>query len=60
MTGDDEPDKRHHTDIKVDAIYAEADVKYPTDCGLLEDPASNIMLVLRRGSSCIWSDTYVK
>ena len=34
--GDDEPDKMHHTDIKVDVTGADAEVRNPTDCGPLE------------------------
>ena len=39
---DDEPGKTHHTDIKMDATCADAEVKYLTDCGLLGSYIQNI------------------
>ena len=45
---DDEPDKTRHTDIKVDATCADAEVKYPTDCGLLDDSARFIERMLKK------------
>ena len=46
--GADEPDKTRHTDIKVDATCADAEVKYPTDCGLLDDSARFIERMLKK------------
>ena len=46
--GDDEPGKTHHTDIKVDATCADAEIKYPTDCGLLDDSARFIERMLKK------------
>ena len=40
--------KTRHTDIKVDATCADAEVKYPTDCGLLDDSARFIGRMLRK------------
>ena len=45
---DDGPDKTRHTDIKVDATCADAEVKYPTDCGLLDDSSRFIGRMLKK------------
>ena len=41
-------DKTRHTDIKVDATCADAEVKYPTGCGLLEDSARFIKRMVKK------------
>lgn len=50
---DDNPAKTQSTDIKVDATCSDAEVKHPTDCGLLDDASRFIKRMLQKTCSML-------